>query len=117
MLHELSRFQLAYAHLITSTEDDVRHGAVPVRLVELGEEFHGSLIVANGFNRATATQALAEDVADTVAFGRLFLANPDLPERFRLNASLNLPDELTFYGGGAKGYNDYPALGPQIVRR
>jgi N-ethylmaleimide reductase len=76
VLHELNRFQLAYAHLIVSTEDDVRHGAVPVPLVELRQEFHGPLIVANGFNRATATQALAEDLADAVAFGRLFLANP-----------------------------------------
>ena len=117
VLHELNRFQLAYAHLIVSTEDDVRHGAVPVPLVELRQEFNDPLIVANGFNRATATQALAEDLADAVAFGRLFLANPDLPQRFRLNAPLNAPDESTFYGGGEKGYTDYPALGPQFVQR
>jgi N-ethylmaleimide reductase len=117
VLHELNRFQLAYAHLIVSTEDDVRHGAVPVPLVALRQEFHGPLIVANGFNRATATQALAEDLADAVAFGRLFIANPDLPQRFQLNAPLNTPDESTFYGGAEKGYTDYPALGPQFVQR
>jgi N-ethylmaleimide reductase len=117
VLHELNRFHLAYAHLITSTEDDLRHGAVPVPLAALRREFHGPLIVANGFDRATATQALAEDVADAVAFGRLFLANPDLPERFRLDAPLNPPDESTFYGGGEKGYTDYPAMGPQLVSR
>jgi N-ethylmaleimide reductase len=90
---------------------------VPLPLVELRQEFQGPLIVANGFNRATATQALAEDLADAVALGRLFLANPDLPQRFRLNAPLNAPDESTFYGGGEKGYTDYPALGPQFVQR
>ena len=117
VLHELNRFHLAYAHLITSTTDDLRHGAVPVPLVALRQEFQGPLIVANGFDRATATQALAEDVADAVAFGRLFIANPDLPRRFRLNAPLNPPDETTFYGGAENGYTDYPALGPQFVQR
>jgi N-ethylmaleimide reductase len=117
VLHELNRFKLAYAHLIVSTEDDLRHGAAPVPLAALRQEFHGPLIVANGFNRARATQALAEDLADAVAFGRLFIANPDLPERFRLNAPLNAPDESTFYGGAEEGYTNYPALGPQFVQR
>jgi len=117
VLHELNRFELAYAHLIVSTEDDLRHGAVPVPLKILQGEFHGPLIIANGFNLATATHAIAEGMADAVAFGRLFLANPDLPHRFQLNESLNTPDESTFYGGGEKGYTDYPALGPQLVQR
>jgi N-ethylmaleimide reductase len=113
----LNRFKLAYAHLIVSTEDDLKHGAVPVPLAALRKEFHGPLIVANGFTYATATQALAEDLADAVAFGRLFIANPDLPERFRLNGPLNPLDEATLYGGDAKGYTDYPAMGPQLVER
>ena len=117
VLHELNRFKLAYVHLIVSTEDDLRHGAVPVPLAALRDEFHGPMIVANGFTRATATQALAEGLADAVSFGRLFIANPDLPERFRLNSPLNPLDEKTMYGGGKKGYTDYPALGPQLVRR
>ncbi len=117
VLHELNRFKLAYAHLIVSTEHDLRHGAAPVPLAALRQEFQGPLIVANGFNRATATQALAEDLADAVAFGRLFIANPDLPERFQLNAPLSTPDESTFYGGAEEGYTTYPALGPQFVLR
>ena len=48
--------------------------------------------------------------ADLIAFGRKFLANPDLPERFRSGASLNADDPSTYYGGGAKGYTDYPTL-------
>ena len=117
VLHELNRFKLAYAHLIVSTEDDLRHGATRVPLAALRQEFQGPLIVANGFNRATATQALAEDLADAVAFGRLFIANPDLPERFRLSSPLSAPDESTFDGGAEGGYTNYPALGPQFVQR
>ena len=48
-----------------------------------------------------------------VAFGRLFISNPDLPERLRLDAPLNTPDLATFYGGDAKGYTDYPTLAQQ----
>ena len=117
VLHELNRFKLAYAHVIVSTKDDLEHGAVPVPLAAVRKEFHGPLIVANGFTRATATQALAEDLADAVAFGRLFIANPDLTERFRLNAPLNPLDEATLYGGAEKGYTDYPAMEPQLVER
>jgi N-ethylmaleimide reductase len=116
VLRELNRFHLAYAHLIVSTEDDLRHGAVPVPLAELRQVFQGPLIVANGFNFETATRILADGQADAVAFGRLFLANPDLPERFRLKAPLNRPDESTFYGGAEKGYTDYPALVPELIR-
>jgi ABC-type branched-subunit amino acid transport system ATPase component len=77
------RLGLAYAHLIVSTEDDIRHGAVTVDLAALRREFQGPMIVANGFGRTTATRAVAEGAADAVAFGRLFIANPDLPKRFR----------------------------------
>ena len=111
------RFKLAYAHLIVSSADDLRHGAVPVPLVALRREFHGPMIVANGFDRATATRALAEDLADAVAFGRLFIANPDLPERLRLDSPMNPLDEATLYGGAERGYTDYPAMGPPVLQR
>lgn len=117
VLHELNHFNLTYAHLIVSTDDDLKHGAVPVPLPVLRKEFHGPLIVANGFNRAMATQVLAEDLADAVAFGRLFIANPDLPKRFRLNAPLNPLDEARLYGGAEQGYTDYPAMGPELVNK
>jgi len=115
VLRELNPFALAYAHLTVSTEDDLRHGAVPVPLAALRQEFQGTLIVANGFNLDTATRVLADGAADAVAFGRLFIANPDLPERCRSLSPLNTPDESTFYGGAEKGYTDYPALAPQLT--
>jgi N-ethylmaleimide reductase len=69
------------------------------------------LITNGGFTPEKARQALAGGHADAVAWGTLFLANPDLPERFRRGAALNAPDPATFYGGTDKGYTDYPALG------
>lgn len=116
VLKELNRFQLAYVHLIATTEDDLRHGAAMVPLAALRQVFHGPFIANGGFTRDTATQLLADGTADAVAFGKLFLANPDLPERFRLNAPLNAPTPATFYGGGEAGYTDYPALSSQLVQ-
>ena len=116
VLHELSRSRLAYAHLVGSTNEDVRHGAVVVPLPALRREYLGRVIVNGGYDRATAMQAVADRAADAVAFGRLFLANPDLPERLRRDAPLNTPDESTFYGGTAIGYTDYPALDAGAAR-
>jgi 2,4-dienoyl-CoA reductase-like NADH-dependent reductase (Old Yellow Enzyme family) len=76
--------------------------------------FGGSFVANEQFTLATATQILAIGEADAVAFGVPFLANPDLPERFRRNAPLNQPDQSTFYASGPKGYTDYPFL-PQTI--
>ena len=61
-----------------------------------------------------ATKVLAANEADLIAFGKPFLANPDLVERLKRGAPLNAPDKATFYGGGAKGYTDYPVLGDSL---
>jgi 2,4-dienoyl-CoA reductase-like NADH-dependent reductase (Old Yellow Enzyme family) len=71
----------------------------------------GGVYVANeGFTRDSAEQAIKAGRADAVAFGKAFIANPDLPERLRAGAPLNHPDPATFYAHAAKGYTDYPAL-------
>jgi len=72
--------------------------------------FGGPLIANEGFTQASADKALAEGNADAVAFGKLFISNPDLVERFARHAPLNDWDTATFYAGGEKGYVDYPAL-------
>jgi N-ethylmaleimide reductase len=64
----------------------------------------------NGYTGAMAEEAVAQGRADLVAFGRPYIANPDLAERLRKKAPLNEIDKATLYGGGAKGYTDYPAL-------
>ena len=63
-----------------------------------------------GYDEASGNAAIASGETDLVAFGVPFLANPDLPIRFRTGAKLNAPDQATFYAGEDKGYTDYPAL-------
>ena len=70
----------------------------------------------NGYERVTALQAVATGRADLVAFGRPYIANPDLVRRLRENAPLNVPDRTTFYGGAEAGYVDYPTLDEERVR-
>lgn len=72
--------------------------------------FRGALMLNEGYDKATAEAALASGAADLISFGAPFIANPDLPERLRLGAPLAKPDPATYYGGGAEGYTDYPAL-------
>ncbi len=95
-----------------------RESVGPGRLgPELKRKFGGIYIANEGFSFETANQAIAAGEADAVAFGKLFIANPDLPQRFALGAPLNSPDPSTFYGSGPRGYTDYPALGDEAVTR
>jgi len=73
--------------------------------------YSGTYIANGGYDHARAVAAIESSHADLVSFGVLYLANPDLAERFRLGAPLNRPDRATFYGGGERGYTDYPHLG------
>ncbi len=78
---------------------------------QLKAAFGGAYIANEKFTRETAQQALSDGWADAVAFGKLIISNPDLPQRFKLGAPFNEPQPMpTFYGGGAQGYPDYPAL-------
>ncbi len=76
----------------------------------LKEAFGGVYIINEKLNFESATEAIKSQRADACAFGMKFIANPDLPERFRLGAELNKADMTTLYAGGAKGYTDYPSL-------
>jgi 2,4-dienoyl-CoA reductase-like NADH-dependent reductase (Old Yellow Enzyme family) len=77
---------------------------------QLKQKFGGVLIANEKFTKETAEAVIKAGEADAVAFGQLFIANPDLPTRFRLDAPLNTPDPSTFYAQGPKGYTDYPSL-------
>jgi N-ethylmaleimide reductase len=106
---ELSNIGLLYMHVL----DHAAMGAPPVPedfKIALRERFTGAFILAGGFDKESAEKALQEKRADLIAFGRPFLANPDLVERMRKNAPLNAPDMATFYVPGPKGYTDYPTL-------
>jgi 2,4-dienoyl-CoA reductase-like NADH-dependent reductase (Old Yellow Enzyme family) len=77
---------------------------------DLKAAFGGVYIANEKFDFESAGQAVASGEADAVAFGKLFIANPDLPRRFALRAALNESQPAAFYAGGAQGYTDYPSL-------
>ena len=105
----LNRFGLAYLHVVERDfSDRVPEPSYDRR--RLRAAFDGPYIASGGYDRLRGDWALASGGADLVAFGKHFLANPDLPERFRKHAPLNSPDPATFYGGDGRGYTDYPAL-------
>ena len=112
---KLNEFGLAYLHVVNSDiaamEQKREQELRAQRMLHLiRKKYKRALMLAGGFDRETAEQWLQEGKADLIAFGRKFLANPDLPERFRENAPLHADDPSTYYGGGAAGYIDYPSL-------
>jgi N-ethylmaleimide reductase len=84
--------------------------AEPNIAIRYRPKYKGTLIINNNFNQEKGNKVIEDGLADLVAFGKLFISNPDLPERFELNAKLAEWDEQTFYTSGEKGYTDYPVL-------
>ena len=115
LIRELASMNLAYIHIIEGATGGPRdmpdrpfdYAALKAAYREAGGK--GAWMVNNGYDKALAEQSMAHG-ADLIAFGKLYIANPDLVERLRTDAPLNTPDKATFYGGGAKGYTDYPSL-------
>ena len=113
IVDQLNALKLVYIHVIEGATGGPRDVA-PFDYASLRKRFKGAYIANNGYDFELATKVLAADAADLIAFGKPFIANPDLVERLREGAPLNTPDKATFYGGGAKGYTDYPALGEAL---
>jgi N-ethylmaleimide reductase len=106
---QLEALRLVYIHVIEGATGGPRDFA-PFDYASLRKRFSRAYIANNGYDFELATRVLAADAADLIAFGKPFISNPDLVERLKAGAPLNAPDKATFYGGGAKGYTDYPAL-------
>jgi N-ethylmaleimide reductase len=109
----LNKLNLAYLHIIeprVAGSLELADGLLPIAAAQMRQFFKRRIIAAGGFNSDSAEAIIAKGDADLVAFGRHFIANPDLPRRIRLKASLNPYDRATFYGGDRRGYTDYPAL-------
>jgi N-ethylmaleimide reductase len=107
----LNSFGLAYLHLIeprVQGGDTVAEAQAPVAAQELSKIFRGPVIAAGGFNPETAETSVTHGDAGLIAFGRHFIANPDLPKRIEFGLKLNPYDRSTFYGFDARGYTDYP---------
>ncbi|WP_354701650.1 N-ethylmaleimide reductase [Paraconexibacter sp. AEG42_29] len=112
VLAELASRGLAYLHLVEPRghRDEPSPSGIDSAAALLRPLWPGTLIVAGGFTPASGGEIVARGDADAVAFGRTFIANPDLPERIRTGAELNPYDRSTFYGGDHRGYTDYPTL-------
>ncbi|MBS4061287.1 MAG: alkene reductase [Bacteroidetes bacterium] len=110
LVNELNKFDLAYIHLIEPrTESLIR---LPQYLKKVTPHFRSliktTLITSAGYDFASADKVMLDGHADLVAFGKMYISNPDLAERYALDAPLTPYDENTFYGGGSAGYTDYP---------
>ena len=116
VVEALNPLGLAYLHFIEPRSSgagraEVNHQNVPSAMVLFRPIWRGVLITAGGFTGEAAEAAVAKGHADAVAFGRIFISNPDLPRRLREGFPLTPYNRATFYGGEEKGYTDYPAYG------
>jgi len=109
IVRELDKLGLVYLHLVEGATGGARDHA-PFDYDALRALFRNNYLANNGYDLTLAQQKLEQNKADLVAFGRPFIANPDLVARLKSGAALAEPDRATMYGGGAKGYTDYPAL-------
>jgi N-ethylmaleimide reductase len=105
LAEELNKLGIVYLHVVDPVADGSKRMSPLLR-----RKFDRSLIVNGGFDLDSANAAIRNGTADLVAFGMPFLANPDLPKRYRVKAPLNVPDQATLYAGEDKGFTDYPAL-------
>jgi len=110
---QLAALKLAYLHLIepriAGNIEDASRDPAPVAAQLIRKHYAGTIIAAGGFSKESAEAILRDGDADLVAFGRHFIANPDLPERFRNDWPLNDYDRPSFFGGSSAGYTDYPS--------
>lgn len=110
LARELDALKIGYIHVVEGETMGPRD-TTPFDFGALRKMFGGAYIANNGYDGPMAEATVASGQADLVAFGRPYIANPDLPERLQAGAPLAVDDRDTWYGGGAEGYTDYPTLG------
>ncbi|MDQ2990956.1 MAG: alkene reductase, partial [Pseudomonadota bacterium] len=103
VVEQLNQYGLGYLHVVEDRTDGFDYQ-------KLRHIFNGAYMANGGYERDSAITAIENEQADFIAFGKLFIANPDLPKRLRLHTGFNPAREDSFYAGGAEGYDDYPAL-------
>src|SRR3954447_20977969 len=113
IVDQLDALKLVYLHVVEGATGGPRDIA-PFDYGSLRNRFSGAYIANHGYDFELANKMLNANAADLIAFGKLYIANPDLAERLQRGAPLNAPDKATFYSGGAKGYTDYLALGEAL---
>jgi N-ethylmaleimide reductase len=113
VVEAIDKLGLAYLHFIEprssgSGRAEVNWQNVPSAMLLFRPLYRGVLMTAGGFTGETANAAIAEGHADIIAFGRIFISNPDLPRRLQHDYPVTPYNRATFYGGEEKGYTDYP---------
>ncbi len=111
VVEKLNRFGLAYLHIAEMGRDKPGAAGPAFDLMKLRKIWKGVYMANCGYTRDSGNTAVGSGYADMVAYGVPFIANPDLVARFAKNAPLASAHQSSFYGGGAKGYTDYPTLG------
>ena len=107
---KLNGCNVAYLHIVDALEGGIKHGANVVELSIIREAYKGVLITCGAYDKQRGSDAIENNIADAVAYGELYISNPDLVERFQMSADLNKADLNTYYTQGEKGYTDYPTL-------
>lgn len=107
---ELNDLRIGYLHMIERVGEPMLVATEDRLAPAIRKIFERTLILNGGYDAKKGNEAIREGLADLIAFGAPFLANPDLPERLKKNAALNTPDIKTFYAGEERGYIDYPTL-------
>ena len=115
VIEKLNPFNLAYIHLMEPNEIDLANGQVLNPVLPIFRPiYQGTMITNGGYDKQTGNKVLSAGDADLISFGKLFISNPDLPQRFQVDADLNTPSPKTFYARGDRdlevGYTDYPTL-------
>ncbi|WP_419418475.1 alkene reductase [Legionella sp. D16C41] len=110
LVEQINRFELAYIHFVEGVTTGPRDIPKDFSFATLRKLYKGFYMANNGYSLDLAEHALEENLADLIAFGRLYIANPDLVERFEVGAPLLSAPKATWYGGGAEGYINWPTL-------
>lgn len=111
VIERLNSYEIGYLHVVERDQDAGQNSEGDLAVLNgLRKLWRGFYVANGGYDRLTGEEAIRTGHADAVAYGRAFLANPDLPRRLQVGAPLNEPDHQTFYGGEARGYTDYPYL-------
>lgn len=110
LIEELNQLDFAYVEIMRSSSfsPSPEHGFAKDEIELFGRKIRQTVIANAGYDKASAEAELEKGIAKLISFGKLYIANPDLAERFELNAPLSEPDSTTIYGGGQQGYIDYP---------
>ena len=115
-VRELAELRLGYLHMVEASPGDAAPSRKSRNLFDrLRREWPGLYIANGGYDGPDGEQAIKDGRADAIAYGRAFIANPDLPRRLELRTALNEPDETTFYGGSERGYVDYSTWDESIA--